>query len=59
MAAGPVLYRVAAHLVAEYGFDRVSQERSRFKQAILTLRGAAWQVAIGALGGAGGNMITG
>jgi hypothetical protein len=45
------------HAANDESFDQ--EERSRFKQAILTLRGAAWQVAIGALGGAGGNMITG
>lgn len=32
---------------------------SRFKLIALSLRGAAWQVAIGALGGAGGNLLTG
>jgi hypothetical protein len=30
-----------------------------FKQIVLTLRGAAWKVAIGALGGAGGHLLTG
>lgn len=39
--------------------DRPEEERSKFKQAILTLRGAAWQVALGALSGAGGNLLTG
>lgn len=39
--------------------ERPEQERSRFKQAALWLGGAASQVAINALGGAGGNMLTG
>jgi hypothetical protein len=38
---------------------RDKEERSWFEQIVLTLRGAAWQVAIGALGGAGGNLLTG
>jgi hypothetical protein len=38
---------------------RDQEERNRFKQIALRLRGAAWQVAIGALGGAGGNLLTG
>jgi PAS domain S-box-containing protein len=37
MFAGPVLFRVAAHLDAERGYDRVSQERSRFRQMVDSL----------------------
>ena len=37
MFAGPVLFRVAAHLEAERGFDNVSQERSRFRQMVDSL----------------------
>lgn len=37
MFAGPVLFRVAAHLEAERGFDRSSQERSRFQQMVDSL----------------------
>ena len=37
MFAGPVLFRVAAHLDAEQGYDRVSQERSRFRQMVDSL----------------------
>ena len=37
MFAGPVLFRVAAHLEAERGFDSVSQERSRFRQMVDSL----------------------
>jgi len=37
MFAGPVLFRVAAHLEAERGYDRVSQERSRFQQMVDSL----------------------
>jgi PAS domain S-box-containing protein len=37
MAAGPVLFRVAAHLDAERGYDRVSQERNRFQQMVDSL----------------------
>ncbi len=50
---------VAALEAAANDEGRDDEERSRFRQAILALRGAAYQVAIGALGGAGGNMITG
>ena len=39
--------------------SREDEERGRFRQLALSLRGAAYQVAIGALGGAGGNMLTG
>jgi PAS domain S-box-containing protein len=35
--AGPVLFRVAAHLEATSGFDRVSQERSRFREMVDSL----------------------
>jgi hypothetical protein len=38
---------------------RETEERSKLKQTALWLRGAASQIAIGALGGAGGNMISG
>ena len=37
MFAGPVLFRVAAHQDAERGFDRVTQERSRFQQMVDSL----------------------
>jgi len=37
---------------------REPEERSLFKKAALTLGGAAHQVALGALGGAGGNIIS-
>ena len=37
MFAGPVLFRVASHLDAERGYDRVSQERSRFQQMVDSL----------------------
>lgn len=50
---------VAALEAAANDEGRDDEERSRFRQAILALRGTAYQVAIGALGGAGGNMITG
>jgi hypothetical protein len=49
---------VALEAVAEDD-SRQPEERSRFKQITLSLRGAAWQVAIGALGGAGGKLMTG
>ncbi|MGH3584470.1 MAG: hypothetical protein ACRDUB_22975 [Mycobacterium sp.] len=39
--------------------SRSEEERSRAKQVGLWLAGALSQVAIGALGGAGGNMLTG
>ncbi|AIL30022.1 hypothetical protein TS71_17280 [Mycolicibacterium neoaurum] len=38
---------------------RPDEERSRAKQAGLWLTGALQQIAIGALGGAGGNLMTG
>jgi PAS domain S-box-containing protein len=37
MFAGPVLFRVAAHIEAEQGFDRATQERSRFQQMVDSL----------------------
>ena len=37
MFAGPVLFRVAAHLDAERGLDGVSRERSRFRQMVDSL----------------------
>jgi hypothetical protein len=39
--------------------SRPDEERGRFKQAALWLGGAASQIAIGALGGAGGNILSG
>lgn len=54
------LERLVAALEAAAADDaRPEQERSRFKQAAFWLGGAASQVAIGALGGAGGNLING
>lgn len=54
------LERMIAALEAAADDDsRQPEERSRFKQLALSLRGAAYQVAIGALGGAGGNLMTG
>ncbi len=50
---------VAALEAAANDEGRDDEERSRFRQAILTLRGTAYQLAIGALSGAGGNMLTG
>lgn len=38
---------------------RDDEERSKFKRAALWLSGVGSQVAIGALGGAGGNIMTG
>jgi PAS domain S-box-containing protein len=37
MFAGPVLFRVAAQQDAERGFDRMTQERSRFQQMVDSL----------------------
>ncbi|MFI5229320.1 MAG: ATP-binding protein [Gemmatimonadales bacterium] len=37
MFAGPVLFRVAAHLDAERGFERSMQERGRFQQMVDSL----------------------
>ncbi|MCV7080538.1 hypothetical protein BST26_14540 [Mycolicibacterium insubricum] len=39
--------------------SRQDEERGRFRQLALSLRGAAYQIAVGALGGAGGNLMTG
>ncbi len=50
---------VAALEAAANDEGRDEEERSRFQQAKLTLKGAAYQIAIGALGGAGGNLVTG
>lgn len=54
------LERLIAALQAAADDESLDEdERSRFNQIVLTLRGAAWKVAIGALGGAGGHLITG
>ena len=37
MFAGPVLFRVAAHIDAEQGYDRVSRERNRLQQMVDSL----------------------
>ena len=37
MYAGPVLFRVAAHLDADRGLERLSRERSRFQQMVDSL----------------------
>ncbi|MGH7620004.1 MAG: ATP-binding protein [Gemmatimonadaceae bacterium] len=37
MYAGPVVFRVAAHMDAERGYERVSQERGRFQQMVDSL----------------------
>jgi signal transduction histidine kinase len=37
MLAGPVLFRVASHLDAESGYDRVSRERNRYRQMVDSL----------------------
>jgi PAS domain S-box-containing protein len=37
MFAGPVLFRVAAHMDAEHGYERVNQERGRFQQMVDSL----------------------
>lgn len=50
---------IAALEAAAEDEARPDQERSRFKQAALWLGGAASQIAISALGGAGGNLMTG
>jgi len=39
--------------------ERPTEERSKIKQVALGLRSAATQIAIGALGGAGGNLLSG
>lgn len=50
---------IAALQAAAADESRPEEERSRAKQAGLWLAGALSQVAIGALGGAGGNMLSG
>lgn len=50
---------VAAFEAAAADEARPDEERGRAKQVGLWLTGALSQVAIGALGGAGGNMLTG
>jgi hypothetical protein len=50
---------VAAFEAAAADDTRPEEERSRAKQAGLWLAGALSQVAINALGGAGGNLMTG
>ena len=37
---------------------RPEEERSKLKQVLLGLKGAGYQIAIGALGGAAGNLLT-
>jgi hypothetical protein len=50
---------IAAIEAAADDESRQPEDRSRFRQMALTLRGAAYNVAIGALGGAGGNLLAG
>lgn len=50
---------IAAFEAAGDDEDRDEPERSRFKQAAVWLGSAASQVAISALGGAGGHMLSG
>ncbi|MCU1698974.1 MAG: hypothetical protein JWR34_5037 [Mycobacterium sp.] len=50
---------IAAFQAAASDESRSDEERSRAKQVGLWLTGALSQVAIGALGGAGGNLMTG
>lgn len=50
---------IAAFQAAADDESRPEEERSRARQVGLWLAGALSQVAIGALGGAGGNMLTG
>ncbi len=49
---------IAAIEAAADDESRQAEERSRFKQIAPSLRGAAYQVAITALGGAGGNLLS-
>lgn len=49
---------VAALDAAGDDVERLPEERSRLKQVALGLRTAAAQIAIGALGGAGGNLLS-
>ena len=37
MFAGPVIFRIAAHMDAERGYERVSQERGRFQRMVDSL----------------------
>lgn len=50
---------IAALEAAAEDDDRQPEERSRLRNIAQSLKGAAYSIAIGALGGAGGNMITG
>jgi len=50
---------VAALEAAGEDDERLPEERSKLKQVALGLRTAAAQIAIGALGGAGGNLLSG
>lgn len=50
---------VAALEQAAEDDGRGAEERSRLKQLAVGLSGAAYQVALNALGGAGGNMLSG
>jgi hypothetical protein len=55
-----MLERLIAALEAAGDDETVAEpERSKLKQIALGLRGAAYQVAIGALSGAGGHMLSG
>ena len=49
---------IAALLAAADDDERPDEERNRFKQAALWLGGAASQIAIGALSGAGGTWLS-
>lgn len=50
---------IAALLAAADDEDLPEEQRGRFEQAALWLGGAASQIAIGALSGAGGNWLSG
>jgi hypothetical protein len=50
---------VAALEAAAEDESRPQEERSLLKKTALTIGGAAYQVVLGALGGAGGNIISG
>lgn len=53
------LERVLAALTgAAEDESRPAEERGKLKQVALGLRGAAYQIALNALGGAGGNLLT-
>jgi hypothetical protein len=58
-AEGLVDRLVAALYAAAEDDSRPEGERSLLKKTALAIGGAAYQVAIGALGGAGGNILTG